>query len=280
LWEPVGALPRSLAGPVLPALPACFQTVSRAVRRVPFPDCPGRTVGPWVTSVHLRHPGLCGIPLTRTAPQRLTRARCTLTFAGGAGSLLTLGLRRIPDPRASVSPRSQSPSTPLAVRRTKFVSCCVAEATVSHSLRVVQVALCSACVVQVSRCSPLGNRSPDHRHPGSLTRCAALLSSTLQAFARLCKCRCLVRPACLAACGASRCGDEPKTAPLAHFLSSLAGQSTFPVALRAVLKGFPGRAGPIPHALGDEPRAGSAAGRARVAQARMGWGVTPGAWAR
>jgi hypothetical protein len=32
--------------------------------------------------------------------------------------------------------------------------------------------------VQVSRCSPLGNRSPDHRHPGSLTRCAALLSST------------------------------------------------------------------------------------------------------
>jgi hypothetical protein len=43
--------------------------------------------------------------------------------------------------------------------------------------------------VQVSRCSPLGNRSPDHRHPGSLTRCAALLSSTLQAFARLCKCR-------------------------------------------------------------------------------------------
>lgn len=211
----------------LPSPLASFRTAIPTVSAVPFPDCPGRTVGPWVTSVHPRHPGSCGIPLTRTAPQRLTRARCTLTFAGGAGSLLTFGLRRIPGPHASVSPRSQSPSTPPAVRRTKFVSCCVAEATLSQPLRVVQVALCSACVVQVSRCSPLGNRSPDHRHPGSPTCVAALLSSTLQVFARLCKCRLLVCLACLAACGASRCGDRQNSAPLAQICQAVQVRACF-----------------------------------------------------
>lgn len=180
----------------------------------------GGQLGPGSRLPTIRHPGIVWHPTTPglrlrwpdrrgTVPQRSLEER----------THSAIGLRRIPDPHALLThalshrlhrERCVVPSSCV------LLSCCVAGATVSQSLRVVQVALCSACAVQVSRCSPLGNRSPDHRHPGSPTRCAALLSSTLQAFARLCKCRCLVCLACLAACGASRCGDRQKLAPLAR----------------------------------------------------------------
>jgi hypothetical protein len=133
LREPVVALPRScMSGrycpvpywrPVLPALPACFLPYCRSDRF-------GRSVSglsredSWALGPVRTPPTHRFVwhPTTPVLRLRGVLARvCTLTFAGGAGSLLTLGLRRIPDPRASVSPRSQSPPTPRAVRRAKFV---------------------------------------------------------------------------------------------------------------------------------------------------------------
>jgi hypothetical protein len=194
---------------------------------------------------------------TGTAPQRGTRRSLYPDVRWRSG--FPTHPRTAPDTRPSCfrfPTLSVTAYTTCGASCQVRVSCCVAGATVSQSLRVVQVALCSAFAVQVSRCSPLGNRSPDHRHPGSLTRCAALLSSTLQAFARLCKCRCLVRPACLAACGASRCGDRQNSAPLAQ-LCQTRRSDALSEGLRARFPPVPGPLGAMFQGRGGSAREGS-----------------------
>jgi hypothetical protein len=188
-------------------------------------------------------PESCGIPQLRTHS--------------------AIGLRRIPDPHALLThalshrlhrERCVVPSSCVVL------CCCLAELYSTGFPRVVQVVqLLGLHILRMSRCSPLGNRSPDHRHPGSPIRRAALLSSTLQALARLCKCRSLriFGPVARPSVPLWRQAELCATCTL---LSSRAGQSTFREALRAVLRACWPVSGPFPRLLGGKPRAGSVRG--------------------